>query len=354
MSKRIILGALSAALICHVVFAAFLESDFPDRQKPQGPRPMPPVPAPPPVQENEVCTLIANCIIGNPYHYNGLTVFPISLRRDLDRARYLALDEAIRSGNLEVQETGVVSQVIMVNRSRMSVFGMAGEVLIGGKQNRTLREDTLLYPGRRATVPVYCVEKGRWAGARKKFESKSSMVLPEIRSQAARGEKQERVWEEISRSAAKLKIKPPSGNFQSIYDSPKIQAEMAKYRRVYRPIARLRPAGIVVCRFGTIVGADIFGSSSLFAKLQGKILDSYILDRLQHRMPKHHWNITGRDVQRYLNSVYRARMVYGSTPGDGLSIAISGPVTGKALSSNGVVVHLALFAQPAPIYREKR
>src|SRR6202048_3332566 len=98
----------------------------------------------------------------------------------------LTLDEARARGALTVVERAQASvpDLIAENRGKAHVLLLAGEILIGGKQNRVLREDLLLPPlsGPR-NVSVYCVEQGRWNEGRKDFESRSSVVQPSVRSE---------------------------------------------------------------------------------------------------------------------------------------------------------------------------
>src|SRR5262249_54771877 len=73
------------------------------------------------------------------------------------------LDEAQGSGALLITERGsaTVPELIVDNRGKTHVLLLAGEILVGGRQNRVLREDILLPPlsGPRP-ISVYCVEQG--------------------------------------------------------------------------------------------------------------------------------------------------------------------------------------------------
>lgn len=344
----------AVAALTSVAIGAFLESDFPNGKKPPEVLPPRPIPPRPPTHENEVTQLISECTVGRPYYHQGLTVFPITLRRNLDNRLYWTMDEAHQNGNLGIEDSGRVPEVIIHNRSRRRVFLMAGEVVTGGKQNRMIRQDVVIPTGERVRVPVYCVEKGRWEGEATDMKARGTMTPPGLRLRAAQDAKQEDVWKEISESARKLSVQSKTENLQSFYEEGKIRRQLDEYQRAFRPIWRLQPIGIVVCRFGRIVGAEIFGGSYLFSRLQHKVLDSYILDRLHYPMLERHPRPDTGDVERFLNRVHRARMVYGSTPGEGRSVSISGSARGSALSLGGIVTHLTLFEEQVVIYREER
>ena len=109
----------------------------------------------------------------------------------------LTLDESRARGALTVVERAQpsVPELIAENRGKAYVLLLAGEILIGGKQNRVLREDLLLPPlsGPR-NIGVYCVEQGRWNEGRKDFDSLGSVVQPSVRSQVLRKAEQSRIW----------------------------------------------------------------------------------------------------------------------------------------------------------------
>jgi len=169
------------------------------------------------------------------------------------------------------------------------------------------------------------------------------LTPPGIRYQASRKARQDEIWGSIRSSSEKLSVKSKTEDFQSVYEDRKVRRDLDEYRKAFRPIWRPQPAGIVVCRFGRIVGAELFGGGYLFSRLQHKILDSYILDRLHYPLMERFPNVSTNDVERFLNRVYRARFTYGTTPGEGRSVSVSGTVNGSALSLGGVAVHLNLF-----------
>src|SRR5262249_23689989 len=58
-----------------------------------------------------------------------------------------------------------VNHLMVVNRGDKPLYLMPGEVIVGGYQDRTIAEETILAAnGKAASVNVYCVEHGRWGG----------------------------------------------------------------------------------------------------------------------------------------------------------------------------------------------
>lgn len=323
--------------------AAFLGSDYPEND-PESPRIQPePTPRPPrpiPPRENEVADLLQRCRVGTPVHYGGLSVFPILAR--VSGPSYLTLDAA--GGQLSIEETGTVSQVRIRNRASRAAFIMAGEMLVGGKQNRMVSADVVIRPGETVLVSSYCIEEGRWDNRSTRFDSRKSLVTPELRARAASSASQRSVWESAANSASRLKVQSDSQDLQAVYDSDEIRRRIAPYRPHWRPIWRQRPIGLVVCRFGHVIGAELFSNESVFQSLRDKIIDSYVLDRLQYHHHHGHWHVGQQAVQNFLRNAQFAQVSYHSTPGAGRGLRLSGVITGAGLSVSGQVVHLSLHA----------
>ena len=112
-----------------------------------------------------------------PNQESGLRVFGLRWESE-SRLRYNTLDEAMKAESLEVtevNESGSVPALLVTNKSDAPAFLMAGEQLIGAKQNRILNVSMMLPASTTLTVPVSCVEAGRWNRRSHKFSSGGSM-----------------------------------------------------------------------------------------------------------------------------------------------------------------------------------
>ena len=137
------------------------------------------------------------------------------LKWDMDAPLdYLTLDESLAQNLLEVTELnpqGRVSAIKVSNRSEGMVFLMVGEVLVGCKQDRILGTSMLVPAETEMSIPVACVEAGRWRYQSAKFKSDGFSsyatlrgVLSKTTSQRLREKgdtlpDQEAVWLEIGR-----------------------------------------------------------------------------------------------------------------------------------------------------------
>src|SRR5262249_41308384 len=97
---------------------------------------------------------------------------------------YYTLDEAMAAGTLEVTEIsegGSVPTLSVTNKSDRIAFLMAGEQLVGAKQNRILNVSMMVPPSTTLKIPVSCVERGRWQRRSAKFASGLTMSHGKLR-----------------------------------------------------------------------------------------------------------------------------------------------------------------------------
>src|SRR5437588_1346148 len=106
-------------------------------------------------------TLDANRISGPLVHEN-LAVYFIHGSSASGKVP-LTLEEAMASGAVKVRETSNVNQLEIENLGDHEVFVQSGDIVKGGKQDRTLMV-SLLLPPHSGGIPIasFCVEEGRW------------------------------------------------------------------------------------------------------------------------------------------------------------------------------------------------
>lgn len=192
----------------------------------------------------------------------------------------LTLDEGRARGALTVVERAQASvpELIAENRGKTPVLLLAGEILVGGKQNRVLREDLLLPPlsGPR-NIAVYCVEQGRWSEARNDFESRSSVVQPSVRSEVLGKADQGRIWSGVAAATRAARAAAPTGSYQAVYESSEVKAHLDRATRpLETPAAGAVGAAVFVGQ--SLAGVDAFHADSLFAREWPKLLHAYALD----------------------------------------------------------------------------
>lgn len=272
-----------------------------------------------------------------------LTVFPVSISRDNGPIRnVVTMQQALDRGVLVVEELTppTVSEARFINKSENQfVFLMAGELVAGGRQNRTLRTDALLGPQSSTQLPLYCVEKGRWSGGGK-FSASPGVAPQSIREQAAAGAGQDAVWAEVARANKRMKSSTPSDDLNAAMTSPATSRRLKELRDKILPRLPRGCVGIVVVHGSRIVGADLFNSPELFAAMRQKVLDSYLSqyglgprivdggggDKVAVRP------VSQDQVQRYLRGCYDGRFTAGALRGVGRVYHLRGQPSGQTLA----------------------
>jgi len=214
--------------------------------------------------------------VGEPITRGNITVFPLTLRHAPAAPDPLTLDEAVARKQLAIEESGQgsVNTLAVENRGDRAVVLVTGELLLGGKQDRIVGRSVVLAPRARARVAVFCVEHGRWSGARS-FESGGAMGHVDLRKSALAGD-QSAVWSEVARSNARLGTANASDTYRAA--ARKLGGEAGPTaREIASEVARVPgAAGLAVAIDGEVVAVEWFASPRLFERLRDKLVASYV------------------------------------------------------------------------------
>lgn len=160
---------------------------------------------------------LASLEIGRPKKHGGLCVYPL-LGADLGRTAYTLLEAALAAGTVTIKEESVwgsVPTLTLTNTGAECVFLLDGEELLGAKQNRIVNTSVLAGPNAALSLPVTCVEAGRWRQDTAQFASGGSHYnargrqrkVAEVSASLARSGRadsdQSRVWSDISGKLAR-------------------------------------------------------------------------------------------------------------------------------------------------------
>lgn len=221
-----------------------------------------------------------------PITYQNLTLMPIVSRTPAGPEDYLVLDEGMKKGVVQVVEKkdgGDVNNLVLANRSEQPLFLMAGEVIIGGKQDRIIGKDTVVPPRTTETVPVFCVEHGRWGGRKATFSTANALAHTELRK-SAKYKKQGDVWNEVKSKNAKRAKSNATDTYRHVAaDKKGGKGKLVAYRRHFERALAAHPqraqiVGFVVAVNGKVAAIESFGSARLYAKLSDKLLTSYFVE----------------------------------------------------------------------------
>ena len=298
-------------------------------------------------------------VICRPIRSRNLTIFPVASKVPKNEDRFITLEEGLRAGTVEIFEvgateaidaavnqppeagdneqapsqpedvqqeveedvTGDVNRLMVLNRAEKPLYLMPGEVIYGGKQDRTIAEETIiLADGKPMAIEVYCVEQGRWAGRSEGEvvalvtsvmafnDRRTSDAQPEIdeetlnrlAAEAKRGKfvgsagalskasrmtvqarkGQQAVWDQVSLANAAADVQVDSGAFTVNYSDPEVLERLEGYiDELQAPVAgQKQVVGAIVAVNGKIEAVDVFESTPLFKKLWPRLLKSHALD----------------------------------------------------------------------------
>ncbi|MBI3071234.1 MAG: hypothetical protein HYY84_03815 [Deltaproteobacteria bacterium] len=227
--------------------------------------------------------------VGDAASYKGLTIFPITNRGAIDTTNYVSFDEAQKAGKVSVTERGnksesaQVEEVFVSNASSRPLYLVGGEVILGGKQDRVIREDVVVPPlSQNFRVKVFCVEQGRWNGRSMAFRASDQMIHGKIREEAALGTQGD-VWRGVAMSARKLKTTlSGGGSYRGVIDDRNVGAKSSEYVRALAPLlSSARTVGMIVAVGGRLIAVDVFQSPRLFARTRDKMIRSYAIQAIE-------------------------------------------------------------------------
>jgi hypothetical protein len=220
--------------------------------------------------------------IGNPITHRHLAVYPVYKNTDLEGGDYMSLDEAQRARVIVITERGggSVPTVIIKNKGRRPIYIVAGEIIIGGKQDRMISHDVLIPAHEEIEVSVRCVEQGRWRGKTPAFKSGGALGSRGVRA-ALQFKAQQDVWAEVSKACEEHEAFSESGTYRTILSSDDVDERSKPFLdALNRGLRGDDIVGVVMALNGEVVCVDIFASPKFFARVKEKLLKAYVLDAI--------------------------------------------------------------------------
>lgn len=249
--------------------------------------------------------------LAKPFQIGTIAVVPIISRSPLAEHKYITLAEASRLGLVEVVEVPgreTVNTLEVRNKSHLPLILFAGELLLGGKQDRIVAKDTVVPPRNKRPVPVFCVEHGRWSGRGMSFSQGHGFVPDHVRQTASQTSSQSAVWGAVSTTNAAAGAASSTGSIQATLNDPKVKKaveELAK--KLAAAFEGSKNAVGVICWLnGEVFSADIFANPALFAASRDMLLQSYCVDAQLIKGPKK-TPVNMKECRKFLNDIVAAR-----------------------------------------------
>jgi hypothetical protein len=283
----------------------------------------------------------------NKYHFKNLQLYPIRgnsnfFNESKDYGNYLSLKEGLESKKIVITEKvdtsarrnpiqrqsnnepanrtnndrinepvqqqyvseGTVNSLFIENVSSDTIMVLAGEVVKGGKQDRVIAQDFLLYPkSGKKDVSVFCVEHGRWSTTDTTFAFKetSTISCQSVRKAAAVEKQQEKVWENVANVTSKNKASTSTGTYNALEKSESYNKQLDEYLKHFGNILSGDPTviGVIAVSGDSIIGCDMFASNAMFKKYYASLLNSYATEAITNGKEV---KVSYQQVSNYLNS----------------------------------------------------
>lgn len=228
----------------------------------------------------------------DPIVFHNITLVPVSTEEVGPFERYTLLEEGLKKKSLRVRELAgnsdqaQVSAVQVRNTGPLAAFVLSGEMILGGKQDRILSNDTVIpNDGKWHQVEVFCVEQGRWQGRKMQFEGGAALAHAKLRKAAMSGSQGE-VWAEVERKNAVHGTSSETQTYRRTVQNADLRRRVASHRQeLVRQLPDARLSGFVFAVNDEVRVADMFTNPLLFADLQEKLLSAYILEALEQQAP---------------------------------------------------------------------
>jgi hypothetical protein len=291
--------------------------------------------------------------VGEPAHFGGLTVFPLFRNGSVPtEPGYTLLEEAVTHGTARVTEVGVggsVPELRFENLGQDPVLLLDGEELIGAKQNRVVNL-TILAPAKQViTIPVSCVEAGRWHAQTADFRpaehvmysraraAKGAQVSLSMATSDTRQSDQSAIWDEIASKSERLAAESPTKAMKAMYESRAVSIET--YVRAFAWAER--QAGVLFAIGSEAMGMDLMDHPNTMRTVFPKLLRSYALDAVE---APHSAAPTSGDAAEFLARIGTGEPLIRPAIGVGEDIRLTGDgLSGAALWAEQRYIHLCAF-----------
>jgi hypothetical protein len=294
--------------------------------------------------------------LGDPDVAGPLAVFP--LYGPSPRLAYRSLAQAVPLGAAvgELPGHASVNDLVVTNPTDAPVLIYEGEQVLGAQQNRTFDVAVLVAAGAKLTVPVSCVEEGRWDGTRhaepmapapqaaypdlrrRKSAALRSRLATDGEARADQGE----VWAAVAAVATDTGTTSPTGAMHDVF-----QHRRASLDEILAALPlHDGQVGAVAAIGGRCVVLDHVSRPDVFAALHAPLLQGYALDALD--VPDQ--PAPSRAVaEAFVAEALRARLSERDGIGLGRTAHFAVPaVGGTALLAERELVALTAFAPEQP------
>lgn len=291
--------------------------------------------------------------VGQPIRHGGVSIFPLYLENPRPTTAVVA-DDSLKVSELD---SATVPQLQVTNTKDIPVIIPAGRVLEGGRQTRTVNVSILVPAGATITIPVSCVEAGRWHGGMQ-FRDSKRVVGRSVRMAKQRGVKgnidrsgmkhsdQGAVWDSISFELSSRHIEHESNSYLAADSYFERNQELFEVLKEFEK-AGVDPGqtGIAVAYGDKIAGIELFTNTGDFTRSWESLVRAAVLDSPEGLPAEVTVDIA--DVEKFLADVaaQEATEAKGTGLGTEYHVASQSVVAHALVDDAGDLMHAYAFAE---------
>jgi hypothetical protein len=290
--------------------------------------------------------------VGEPAVSGALAVFP--LFGPAPRLEYLSLAEGRERGAAvqELDRGGSVNDLVVDNSTDAPLLLFEGEEVLGAQQNRTFDVSVLAPPHRKVTVPVSCVEAGRWEMRRHAeglrpapqaaYPRLRRMKAMQVRERVAAGldarADQMMVWDEVAETSHRHGAASPTGAMHDLFE---------RRRNSLRELCDSIPlhdgqVGSIAALAGELWVLDYVSRPEVYAALHGPLVQGYALDALEASDGEPPELSAARGFALLVADAALGQRSAGIGLGEDVRFAANG-ISGSGLVNDGELIQLTAF-----------
>jgi hypothetical protein len=263
--------------------------------------------------------------ITGPFTHENLSVFLIHGAGNALKS-LLTLEQAIAERKVIVYETRDVNELTIENLSDQDVFVQSGDIVKGGAQDRTLKDDLILQSkSGKVNISAFCVEHGRWTQRGNEpvqtfGSSTQALATKELKMAVRQKADQREVWRMVEQAQARLSTSmslsaqaaPSPTSFGLTMEIPAVQRSIDGYIQELAGVPNHQDdvIGYAFAIDGKLNSVDIYGSHALFAGVWMKLLRSSAVEAVsEYKAGSKSMSASVADVRAVLADAEQAKPV---------------------------------------------
>jgi hypothetical protein len=270
--------------------------------------------------------------VSGPYVHENLAAYLIHSDKPQDERRFITLQEGLDNKWVTVteKEQESVGELMVENKSDHFLYLQDGDLLKGGKQDRTIYATHIVPPRTKEAAKSFCVEQSRWreGSTGRAFANPTNLALApkEIKQAAKFQNDQSAVWANVAEQRGQISANVNySVNFQTSSFNEARESEKLKndVKQLVGPVEsdlrrelRWYPdvVGIAVAVNGRVEEINVYANRQLLEKIFPRLLEAYAEQALLQKGAGASTTASAREIAQFMRLEQQQQVAAGSPP----------------------------------------